>query len=425
MLPLVVDVERIVVRVPFRERVAKWTSIMANHVQVIEVIRVTTEDPDVVGYGETMIDYIATRDLVSDAAIARVIGSSPAEHMSDDTIGAGLQIALYDATGKATGLPMYQLLGKPMVRQWCPVSWWNMEAPPEVLAEEAKTALAQGYMSHKIKARPWFDIYEQVAQIAAVTPNNYAVDIDWNTLLLQSSNAIPVLERLSHEERVGIYEDPIPREDVIGQKALLDRVSRPIFTHFNEDLFALQMRENAMDGYVVDGGVHRALRIGSTLAANNKSFFLQFCGTGITVAMSLHVASVLSHARAPSVSMVTVFSEDLLAEPLTIRGGFARVPEGPGLGIQVDEAALTRLAMSPPFKLELPRRIYSFVLSDGRARHYATSQQLWADSGVNGTMPVQSRGSRLDLRDDDGSADFNDLFLRASRSPVWDVPNLY
>ena len=26
---------------------------------------------------------------------------------------------------------------------------------------------------------------------------------------------------------------------------------------------------------------------------------------------------------------------------------------------------------------------------------------------------------------DDGSADFNELFLRASRSPVWDVPNLY
>lgn len=421
MLPLVVDVERIMVRVPFREGISKWFSISANHVQLIEVIRVTTEDPDVVGYGETMVNYVASSDLVSDEAISRVIGRNIGENLADDTVGAGLQIALYDAVGKATGLPMNRLLGRPQVREWCPVSWWNMEAPPEVLASEAKLALASGYMSHKIKARPWFDIYEQVAQIAAVTPKDYAIDMDWNTLLLQSAQAIPVLDRLSEEERVGLFEDPIHREDVVGQKALRDRVSRPIYTHFNEDLFPLQTRENAIDGYVLEGGMHRTLHIGSLLAAHNKSFFLQFCGSGITVAMSLHVASVLSHARGPAVSMVTAFSEDLLASPLEVQGGFAHVPNGPGLGIQVDETALNRLRVDPSFKLELPRRILSVAFADGRVRHFATTKQLWADFGVNGTLPVQSRGARLNLLDDDSSKDFNDLYRQAANSPVWEV----
>jgi hypothetical protein len=121
------------------------------------------------------------------------------------------------------------------------------------------------------------------------------------------------------------------------------------------------------------------------------------------------------------VTATNVFSDDLITEPITIQGGYARVPEGPGLGVEVDEAALTRLRMDPPYKLPQPRRIHSFVLADGRTRHYATIQQLWLDCGLNGSMPVQSRGARLELLDDDGSREFDDLHRRAAVSPVWDV----
>jgi len=75
-------------------------------------------------------------------------------------------------------------------------------------------------MAHKIKARPWFDIYEQVKQISEVTPRGYAIDIDWNCQLNQPANAIPILEELSREERVGLFEDPISRVDIVGQRAV-------------------------------------------------------------------------------------------------------------------------------------------------------------------------------------------------------------
>ena len=421
MLPCVRDIERIVVRIPFRENVSKWFSIGANHCQVLEVIRLITDDSEVVGYGETMIHYIAMPNAVTDATIKRVIGLNIGDLMTDDTLGAGLQMALYDAVGKATGLPVHKLFGQPMIRQWCPVSWWNMEAPPHVLAEEAKLAIEAGYMSHKIKARPWFDIYEQVSQIAAVTPLGYAIDIDWNTLLLNSANAVPVLAELSLEERVGLFEDPIPREDVIGQAAVRERANRPLLTHFYENLFVSQMQNNSVDGYVVDGGISRVLKIGNALAAHNKGAFIQICGSGITVALSLHLGAVLSQAYWPYVSMVTSFTEDLLVSPLTIKGGFAKVPDGPGLGIEVDEDALDRLRMQPPYTLELPRRIYTFGLGDGRSRKYATTEQLWADTQVHGNMPVQNRGTYLDILDDDGSKEFDKLFKSASRTPIWDV----
>lgn len=421
MLPRVIDVERIVVKIPFRESVAKWFSISANHCQVIEVIRVITDDPEVVGYGETMINYVAVTHLVNDANIARVKGRPIGELLTDETLGAGLQMALYDAVGKATGLSVHQLFGKKMVRQWCPVSWWNMEAPPDVLAQEAQLAVKAGYMAHKIKARPWFDIYEQVRRISEVTPIGYAIDIDWNCQLNQSANAVPVLKELSQEKRVGLFEDPIAREDIVGQRAVRERAERPIATHFVEDLFVEQMRENAVDGYVVDGSINRVLNIGSLLAAHKKGAFLQLCGSGITVALSLQLGAVLSQAHWPYVSMVTSFTEDLLKTPLTIKGGYAKVPDGPGLGIEVDDAALDRLRINPPYELKLPRRIYTFNVGDGRSKKYTTPAQIWADTQVQSNMPHQPIGSSLEILDDDGSKSFDELFKRASAQPIWDV----
>ncbi len=418
-LPRVTDIERIMVRVPFRQSIRIWQTISANHCQVVEVIRMHTDDPEVIGYGETLVHY--GENHVTDATVARVLGSRLTDHIADDTIGAGLQMALYDAFGKATGSPMAHLLGKPQVREWAPVSWWNMETPPELLAEEAALALSQGYLAHKIKARPWFDIDAQVAAIAAVTPEEYAIDIDWNTCLLNSANALPVLDRLAEEPRVGLFEDPIPMDDISGQRTLREQARRPIATHFNEELFPEQMRQNAIDGYVVAGGVTSGLHIGSTLASVNKNFFLQYCGTGITLTMSLHVASVLTHARWPAVTMSSSFQEDLLVEPIRLVGGFARVPDGPGLGVRVDDAALDRLRVPTNAIPELPDRIYSMTVSPSRVRHYTTPAQLWADFKLNGTLPVQARGTSLAVREDDGSSEFRELFQRASRAPLWDV----
>ena len=46
---------------------------------------------------------------VSDASVERVLGQSPAELMNDDSLGAGLQMALFDVVGKILEVPVYQL----------------------------------------------------------------------------------------------------------------------------------------------------------------------------------------------------------------------------------------------------------------------------------------------------------------------------
>ena len=113
----VTDVERIVVDVPFTPRQQKITRTSISSVynwSVLELCKVTT-DTGHVGWGETVIRY--TYGRVTDQTVARVLGQRPAEMMNDDSLGAGLQMALFDLVGKILEVPVYELIGT-KVRDW-------------------------------------------------------------------------------------------------------------------------------------------------------------------------------------------------------------------------------------------------------------------------------------------------------------------
>jgi L-alanine-DL-glutamate epimerase-like enolase superfamily enzyme len=413
----ITDVERIVVRMPFTPRCQEWNAREVWQWQISEVIRLTTDVPDLVGYGETILHY--TWGRVPDEAVDRVKGRNPAEFLGDDTLGAGLQMALYDLVGKALGVPAYRLLNLPRVREWCPISWWNIDMPPEAFAAEAAEAVSRGYTSHKIKARPWWDIEEQVEAIGAVTPPHYHLDLDWNQMLLNAGNAAPVLNMLDAYERVRVYESPIMQRDVEGLRRLRQLTTRPIALHFGNPPFPTVVREEACDGFVVGGGVSRILTQGALAAEFDKPFWLQMVGTGLTTAMSLQLGAVLPMAEWPAVNCLNIYSDDLLAEPIEIVGGYARVPEGPGLGIEIDEAALAKFKMDPPYELPWPRLLLSVTWPGGQVRHYAGLRRLREDAQV-GNIPAQERGVRTEVRADDGSPEWAELYAQAQASPVHD-----
>jgi L-alanine-DL-glutamate epimerase-like enolase superfamily enzyme len=412
------DVERIVVDVPFTPRCQEWNAREVWQWRISEIIRVTTDAPDLVGYGETILHY--TWGRVPDAAIERIRGGNPADFLGDDSLGAGLQMALYDLVGKALGVPAYRLFNLPRVREWCPISWWNIDMPPEALALEAQDALARGYTSYKIKARPWWDVYAQIEAISAVTPPYFRLDLDWNNMLLNAGNAAAVLATLDAYERVAIYESPIMQHDVEGQRLLRAKTTRPIALHFGEPPFAIAVREHVCDGFVVSGGVASVLRQGALAAAFEKPFWLQLVGTGLTTALSAHLGAVLPFAQWPSVNCLNNYSDDLLAESLTIQGGCVRVPDQPGLGVTIDEAALARYRMVPPFEHSQPRLLMSVVWPGGRVMHYARMRpQCWDDFWA-GNQPVQERGVTMEVRADDGTREWAELYACTQHGPVRD-----
>ena len=209
------------------------------------------------------------------------------------------------------------------------------------------------------------------------------------------------------------------QRDVEGQRLLRRKTTRPIALHFGEPPFPTVIRDEVCDGFVVGGGVASVLRQGHLAGAFEKPFWLQMVGTGLTTTLSLHLGAVLPFAQWPSVNCLNNYADDLLVNPIEIKGGFARVPDAPGLGIEIDEDALTRYRMQPPYEFPKPRLLLSVVWAGGRVTHYASLRQCWDDHWV-ANNPPQERGVTMEVHEDDGYKEWADLYARAERAPVRD-----
>ncbi|MBX6311834.1 MAG: dgoA protein [Isosphaeraceae bacterium] len=416
---LTVDqIERIPVRVPFREVPARNMARELPHWEYFEVIRLRLRSGHV-GYGETMTYY--TWGHSGDAEIGRALGRNAAALLWDDGLGPGLQIALFDAVGRALGVPAHRLLGR-QVRERAALSWWAIDMPPEDWAAECQEALRQGYTAFKTKGRPWFDIRAQVRAVAAVVPESFKIDIDFNDTLLDAERAIPILKELEAFPQVGIYETPIPQRDIAGNQAIRRAVRTPIAMHYGTPKPLVALKEEVCDGFVVGGGARRVMEQGAVAAMADKPFWLQLVGTGITAAFALHLAAVLSHARWPAVNCHQLYTHPLLAEPIRVEGGTAAVPEGPGLGFDVDQEALRRFRIEPPKERPEPPRLVEVSWPDGRRMYIANDGQVnfMLRPGAAGTIPFYRPGARTRLVPDDGSDHWRRLYERARERPVFE-----
>ncbi len=413
----IAGIDRITLNVPFTPRCQVWNSLLVWKWGIVELVRVET-DTGLVGWGEALLHYGWGGGL-TDATIERVKGRPAAGFLGDDSIGAGLQLALYDVVGQALGVPVHALLAGRQVRQRCPIAWWNTKMPPAELAAEAIEAVAQGYTTHKFKARPWIDAIDQVEQIAAVTPDSYRLDIDWNQMLLTAGAAAPLLQTLDAYPQTAIFEAPIPQQDYDGYRQLRSKINTPLAVHWNAAQFIPGL--DVVDGYVVSGGAEHVLRQGILAAEFNKDCWLQNVGLGLTTAFNTHLGAVLSHARWPAVTALNNYVDDLITDPLVITDGEVTVPTGPGLGVTVDETAVDRFRMEPPYDLPEPRHLLSMVWPSGRVLHFARMQQLWDYSLTNHHLP--ERGITLEVHREADAPDpqaWADLYRRALRAPVAD-----
>lgn len=409
----ITGVERIPVDVGYKPRPDVHMARELWNWSISEVIRVTT-DSGIVGYGETLPHY--TWGRVTEAAEKKVIGKSPLELLWDDSLGAGLQMAVWDAAGKAAEVPCYRLIGA-KAREECPISWWAIDMPPADWAAEAKDAVEEGYTSFKLKARPWFDIVEQVRAICEVVPSWFKLDVDFNALLLDHGHAMAVLQKLEAFSNVVIFETPIWQHDIEGSRQVRNKTTRPISMHFGSPPFLTAVKEEVCDGFVIGGGAAAIVRQGLLAAEAQKPFWLQMVGTGLTTTFALHFGAALTHARWPAVTCLNMYADDLIVEPVEVVNGFARVPEAPGLGITVDEEALERLRLPSSDAKPETRRLLTVVWPEGRRVHYAHAMQMYNDFWA-GNQPVFEPGVTLTWREDDGSAEFDDLLKRADESPV-------
>jgi L-alanine-DL-glutamate epimerase-like enolase superfamily enzyme len=409
-------VERTWFNVPFRPVPARNMIRELPHWTVFELCKVTLAC-GVSGFGETMQYY--TWGTVSESAIQRVMDRNAAEHMWDDSLGCGLQMALFDAVAKANGVPLYRLLGR-KIRDRAFVSWWAIDMPAEDWVLECKDAAARGYTAFKTKARPWWDLYDQCAILMKTLPPYFRVNFDFNATLNDSAHAGRYTVGLENKyPQIWIWESPIPQSDVAGNKQLRSQTRVAIAMHYGSPPPMTALREDVCDGFVIGGGASRVMDNAIVAATFGKPFFLELVGTGITATYSLHFASVLSHAQWPQVDCHMIYTHHMIRPSIKIENGMAAVPEAPGLGVELDEDALARFRIEPLKEKppSPPDLLIAIRFPSGAVSYYVNAEQYWADYHA-ARLPIFPKGVYLERIPDNGSREWKDLRARAARAPV-------
>lgn len=262
---------------------------------------------------------------------------------------SGADIALWDIAGQAAGKPVHELLGGPhrtSVRAYASVLFGDA---PEETALLAREFVALGITAAKFGWGPFGkDPEHDLAQVTAAREalghdRELMVDAghawDWPTALERAKLLAPLDIRW--------LEEPLSQDDRAGYAELCSRSPIPIaagegdVTHFDfEDLLERGLHVVQPD-VAFCGGLTVCRKVSQMAEARGRRVVPHCFSTGINLAASLHwmaatpTGDLVEYCLRPSPLM-----RKLVKNLPPLVDGFVPVPNGPGLGIELDEAII-------------------------------------------------------------------------------------
>ena len=367
-----------------------------------------TLDNGVVGYGE----YRCYPP--DESAVAPLIGQNPFDFINHDlNIGLsqwclGLSAALYDAMGKHLEIPAHKLMG-PKIRDRVAVSAWTRPCAPEVLSREVQRAVDQGYNLFKMHTCDHYDVYEQNEAVEQTAPKRFRIQYDFNHNR-SLGVVLPILKHLEKSWVVGSVEDPLVLTDIDGWRRLREKTNIPIYMHVPPLGGLQELLHGLADGYIIGeycGGFGDALQRGFAYSKANIPSVIQLTGGSLVTAFALHIGAVLPRV-AHTITLDDNYVEDIATARIPVIEGCSPVPSGPGLGVEVREEELLRMAKRKPY--DMPRILGVTQFAGGSTLFSVGFPNLDVLMGFQeGTI----REYQFNLRHDDGSNEFSQLYERA------------
>jgi L-alanine-DL-glutamate epimerase-like enolase superfamily enzyme len=354
----ITQVEAIPFAIPYRKPLvfASGEVRAAEHV----LVRVHTDD-GVVGvaeapprpftYGETQAGVVAVIEKLFapqveglDLLEREVLAARLARTVGNPVAKSSIDMAVWDALGKTLGLQVTELLGGYTDRM--KVSHMlGFDAPAAMVAEAERIRDSYGITTFKVKVgrRPFTLDTAVVRALREGLGDEVELYVDGNRGWTASESA-----RAMHEMRdlgLTLAEELCPADDVLGRRWLVQQCDVPFV---------------ADESAVTPADVTREILGGSATAVSIKTARTGFTfsqrvhhlceGMGIEVVMGNQIdgqvgsmctvafgsAYQLTSRRAGELSNFLDMSDDLLTEPLEIRGGELAVRPGSGLGIEID-----------------------------------------------------------------------------------------
>ena len=261
----------------------------------------------------------------------------------------GFECAVWDSMAKAHGLPLVTLLGG-AVRERVLVGAWTGHRDVAEIPELARRFAAQGYRHWKFKCDLEDDVAAWCAAIKEAAPGMKVV-LDPNERWEFAFEARARLDELAKIGNVLCLEDPLPRWNLDAYRelrahssvAIALHVSLPYLAHGQRVSDAINaLTQHAVDGFNFNGGLAKFAQLSSIAGAANLPFWHgSELDLGILEAMYLHQCAAAKLCIWPSdIFGQLVRTHDLLETPLRLEPPYAYLPTGPGLGVELDPAAL-------------------------------------------------------------------------------------
>ncbi len=277
---------------------------------------------------------------------------------------SGIDQALWDIRGKALGLPVFKLLGGPFDSRGVRGYYHASARTREDLERLRETAVEQGVSCFKSGASGYFEwiethakIKRTVGEISALREGlgpdiDIAVDFHAKTSPSVASIIIKELEPLN----LLFVEEPCPPENVKAMARIARRSTTPLAT--GERLVAAYGVRELIELGVVDilqadinhvGGVSALWKVGAMAEAAGISMAPHACEGPIGGIATLHVDAAMPNFLVQEIcggvrpSAQDKVWEEWLGFPAMrmVKGRFP-LPEKPGLGFELSEAALAK-----------------------------------------------------------------------------------
>jgi D-arabinonate dehydratase/D-galactarolactone cycloisomerase len=262
---------------------------------------------------------------------------------------AGVDIALWDLMGKATGQPVYQLLGG-RFREGQPIYRGIGGATTDAIVADTKKAIASGMsfvkMSyHKGKGS---EDFERVEAVSAVMKPHGQVAID-SLGAFKLYEAVQAGRRFDKLGNIGWFEDALQQDDQPAYAKLAAALETPVCSgEMLNNKFQFRDLLGSRGADVVNpdvcraGGITECLRIAALADAFNVQWSPHVStGTLLYFAASLHLALatpncvIMEGGAKPGAAL----GNALVTTPMRIEKGLAYPLEAPGFGIEWRESA--------------------------------------------------------------------------------------
>lgn len=330
-------------------------------------------DGGIVGWGETA-PIGGAQGAIDDALGPLLIGRNPLEYrmLTRELWGANfyeplaigaLDTALNDIRGKALGVSVAELFGG-RLRARVPayasaMSYRDGEEPEQQFPAEAARLVEQGYKALKMRLGRYS--VRREAKVAEAVRTAVGPDIK----LFCDANAAYTLGAALEMGAVladlgfGFFEEPLPQSpEYTGYPELRERLPLPLAG--GEALGNRKQAMSLLDRRGVDiiqpdvslcGGIPEVLFIAELAALYGVPTIPHCWGGAVLQAATAHLLSLLPdpHWGFPTDTPLMEFDTtenpwrtEIVKSPLELKDGFVTVPTGPGLGIEVDEAAVKR-----------------------------------------------------------------------------------